>query len=207
MITSIIAPDGDLVHLSGGETFESHRKSAEILKNVWTVNIKERADIVISGASHWGVNLYQMGKATHCAYHAVKKSGIVLNVAPCYEGWGNEEFKNLMKVGMCKLNGCPDKNEGVKKALVRVIDAVKKDFRIGKQKPVDLFQILHFVGSGNLHIIQDGLPEEDYEFLPFVFWGDKSEPVEKRLKSWLEKYLGDKTIAVVDNPNFLIKTL
>ncbi len=215
-ITSIIDTDGDLVHLSGGETFESHLRAAEILKNVWTVNIKERADIVISGASHWGVNLYQMGKATHCAYHAVKKGGIVLNVAPCEQGWGNEEFKNLMKVGMNELNKTDDKcsprfQSGVseanriKQALVSVINAVKKDFKIGRQKPVDLFQILHFVGWGNLHIIQDGIPEEDFKFLPFVFWGDKSEPVEKRLKSWLEKYLVGKTVAVVDNPNFLIK--
>ncbi|MDO8734825.1 MAG: lactate racemase domain-containing protein [Elusimicrobiota bacterium] len=206
-ITSIIDTAGDLVYLKGGETFESHRKSAEILKNVWTVNIKERADIVISGAGHWGVNLYQMGKATHCAYHAVKKGGIVLNVAPCNQGWGNEEFKNLMKVGMGELNGYPDKSEGIKKALVRVINAVKKDFKIGKQKPVDLFQILHYVGWGNLHIIQDGIIEEDHEFLPFVFWGNKSEPVEKRLELWLEKYLGNKTISVVDNPNFLIKSI
>jgi len=206
-ITTIIDTDGDLVHLSGGETFESHLKAAEILKNVWTVNIKERADIVVSGAGHWGVNLYQMGKATHCAYHAVKKGGIVLNVAPCNQGWGNEEFKNLMKIGMGELNGYPDKSEGIKKALVRVINVVKKDFKIGKQKPVDLFQILHFVGWGNLHIIQDGLIEEDYEFLPFVFWGNKSESVEKRLKLWLEKYLGNKTVAVVDNPNFLIKSI
>ena len=206
-ITSIIDTDGDLVYLKGGETFESHLKAAEILRNVWTVNIKERADIVMSGAGHWGVNLYQMGKATHCAYHAVKKGGIVLNVAPCNQGWGNEEFKNLMKIGMGELNGYSDKSEGIKKALVSVINAVKKDFKIGKQKPVDLFQILHFVGWGNLHIIQDGIIEEDYEFLPFVFWGDKSESVEKRLKAWLEKYLGNKMISVVDNPNFLIKPL
>ena len=178
-ITSIIDTDGDLVYLKGGETFESHLKAAEILKNVWTVNIKERADIVISGAGHWGVNLYQMGKATHCAYHAVKKGGIVLNVAPCNQGWGNEEFKNLMKIGMGELNGYSDKSEGIKKALVSVINAVKKDFKIGKQKPVDLFQILHFVGWGNLHIIQDGIIEEDYEFLPFVFCADKSQSVQK----------------------------
>ena len=112
-----------------------------------------------------------------------------------------------MKTGMDELNGCPDKSEGIKKAVVCVVNAVKKDFRIGKQKPVDLFQILHFVGWGNLHIIQDGIPEEDYGFLPFVFWGNKSDPVDKRLKSWLEKYLGNKTIAVVDNPNFLIKPI
>ncbi|MBI5573952.1 MAG: DUF2088 domain-containing protein [Elusimicrobia bacterium] len=204
-ITSIIDTAGDLVYLKGGETFESHLRAAKILKNVWTVNIKERADIVISGAGHWGVNLYQMGKATHCAYHAVKKGGIVLNVAPCNQGWGNEEFKNLMKVGMGELNKYDEKSEGIKKAMVRVINVVKKDFKIGKQKPVDLFQILHFVGWGNLHIIQDGIPEEDYGFLPFVFWGNESDPVEKRLKLWLEKHLGDKTVAVVDNPNFLIK--
>ncbi|MFH1540626.1 MAG: lactate racemase domain-containing protein [Elusimicrobiota bacterium] len=206
-IASIIDTDGDLVNLSGGEIFESHRKTANILKNVWTVNIKERADIVISGASHWGVNLYQMGKATHCAYHAVKKEGIILNIAPCDQGWGNEEFKNLMEIGMSELNNYDDKSYGIKKALATIVDIVKKDFKIGKQKPVDLFQVLHFVGWENLHIIQDGIQNQDYKFLPFVFWGNKSETIKKRLKSWIKKYLGNKTVAVVDNPNFLIKLL
>ncbi|MFH0947797.1 MAG: lactate racemase domain-containing protein [Elusimicrobiota bacterium] len=206
-ITSIIDTDGDLVNLYGGETFESHLKSAEVLKNVWTVNVKECADIVISGASHWGVNLYQMGKATHCAYHAVKKGGIILNVAPCNQGWGNEEFRNLMKVGMDELNRYDDKSDGIKKAVVVIIEAVKRNFKIGNQKPVDIFQILNFVGWGNLHIIQDGISNDDYKLLPFVFWGNESEPVEKRLELWLKKYLGNKTVAVVDNPNFLIKPL
>ncbi|MDD5688158.1 MAG: lactate racemase domain-containing protein [Elusimicrobia bacterium] len=205
--TSIVDPEGDLVYLKGGETFESHLAAAKMLKSVWTVNIKERADIVISGAGHWGINLYQMGKATHCAYHAVKNGGIILNVAPCNDGWGNEEFKNLMKIGMAELNKYKDRDIGIRKASAIVVDKVKSDYRIGKQKPVDIFQILYYVGWGNIHIIQDGIPETDYNILPFMFWGDKKQPVEERLRSWLEKYLQDKTIIVTDNPNYLIKVL
>ena len=205
-IVSIIDTEDDLVYLKGGELFESHLHAAEVLKNVWTVNVEKRPDIVIAGASVWGVNLYQMGKATHCAYNAVKKSGIILNVAPCHQSWGNEEFKGLMKIGMDELNKYSDKQTGIKKTLEVVIDIVKKDFKIGKQKPVDIFQILNFVGWGNLHIIQDGIPESDEHLLPFVFWGDKTQPVKERLNSWLKKYLDDKTISVINNPGYLVKS-
>ncbi|HAM38211.1 MAG: hypothetical protein A2474_06705 [Elusimicrobia bacterium RIFOXYC2_FULL_34_12] len=204
-ITSIIDTEGDLVYLKGGEIFESHREATEILKDVWTVKIKERADIVISGAAHWGINLYQMGKATHCAYHAVKKGGMVLNVAPCNNGWGNEEFKNLMKMGIDEINKNNDKSKGIKNALSIIINNVKNDYKIGKQKPIDLLQILDFVGWGNLHLIQDGIPETDYNLLPFLFWGNINQPVIERLKTWIEKYLNNKTVIVTDNPNYLIR--
>ena len=204
-IASIIDTEGDLVYLKGGEIFASHYEASETLKEIWTVKIKERADIVIYGAAHWGINLYQMGKATHCAYHAVKKGGIVLNVAPCPNGWGNEEYKNLMKIGMDEINKAKDKPTGIKNALTAVINNVKNDYKIGKQKPIDVLQILYFVGWGNLHLIQDGIPESDYNLSPFLFWGNKNQPVIERLKTWLEKYLDNKTVIVTDNPNYLIK--
>jgi nickel-dependent lactate racemase len=206
-IVTIIDPDNDLVYLKGGEMFESHRDASGVLKNVWTVNIKKKPDIVIAGASTWGVNLYQMGKATHAGYRAVKKGGTILTVAPCTEGWGNEEFKNLMRIGMKESNKHEDKATGVKKALKLIVDIVRKDFKIGKQKPVDIFQILNYVGYGNLHLIQDGVPETDYELLPFVVHGDKTQPVKDRLRTWIEKYLGDKTIAVINNPGYLCDEL
>lgn len=115
-----------------------------------------------------------MGKVTHAAYRAVKKGGTILAVAPCSQGWGNEEFKNLMKIGMDELNKYDDKQEGIKKALTKVVEVVSSDFKIGKQKPVDIFQTLNYLGWGNLHIIQDGIPESDWYLLPFVFWEKKT---------------------------------
>ncbi|MBN1383713.1 MAG: DUF2088 domain-containing protein [Elusimicrobia bacterium] len=204
-IVSIIDTEDDLVYLRGGELFESHRNAAKVLKDIWTVQLRERPDIVIAGASVWGVNFYQMGKATHSAYNAVKKGGIILNVAPCSQGWGNEEYKKFMKMGMDELNKAKNKSAGIKKALELVVNIVKKDFRIGKQKPIDVFQILNFVGWGNLHIIQDGIPKADYGLTPFSFWGNSSQPVKERLNSWLEKYLENKTVTVIDNPGYLLK--
>jgi nickel-dependent lactate racemase len=207
MIVSIIDTEDDLVYLEGGELFESHRHAAEVLKNVWTVHVEKSPDIVIAGASVWGVNLYQMGKATHAAFKAVRKGGIILTVAPCKQGWGNEEFKNLMKTGMDELGKYGVNSDGIKKALTKVVDVVSKNFKIGNQKPVDIFQILNYVGPGNIHIIQDGIPETDWNLLPFAFWGKNGQPAGERLNSWIEKYLQDKTITVLNNPGYLVKAL
>ncbi|MFH2070164.1 MAG: lactate racemase domain-containing protein [Elusimicrobiota bacterium] len=206
-IVSIIDTDDELVYLEGGELFESHKRAADVLTKVWTVYVEKRPDIVIAGASVWGVNLYQMGKATHTAYRTVRKGGIILTVAPCAQGWGNEEFKNLMKIGMDALNEYTDKTEGIKRTLTKVIDVVSKDFKIGKQKPVDIFQILNYVGWGNIHIIQDGIPGDDWNLLPFAFWGKAGQPAQERLKTWVAKYLPGKTVTVINNPGYLVKPL
>ncbi|MEW6556377.1 MAG: lactate racemase domain-containing protein [Elusimicrobiota bacterium] len=211
-IVSIIDTEDDLVYLEGGELFEAHRRAAEVLKNVWTVYTEKQADIIIAGASAWGVNLYQMGKATHAAYRAVKKGGTILVVAPCNQSWGNEEFKNLMKIGMDELNKHDDKcrvseANRIKKALTKVVEVVSADYKIGKQKPVDIFQILNYLGWGNLHIIQDGIPESDYHLLPFLFWGKNTQSPQERLNTWVQKYLQNKTITVLNNPGYLVKPL
>ncbi|MEW6070818.1 MAG: hypothetical protein AB1485_09395, partial [Candidatus Thermoplasmatota archaeon] len=184
--------------------FEAHREASEVLKRVWTVHTKRKPDVVIVGASAWGINLYQAVKATHAGYRAVKKGGVILTIAPCSESWGNEEFKNLMRIGMKKLSEYEDKAIGVKHALRLIVDLVKEDFKIGKQKPVDIFRILNYVGYGNLHLIQDGIAPTDYNLLPFVIYGDKTQLVKDRLRTWIEKYLGDKTIAVINNPGYLV---
>ena len=203
-ITAIMDPEGNLVYLEGGETFAAHRAAAEMLRGVWTVRIRERAEIVIAGASNSGINLYQAGKAIHAAYHAVRRGGFILAVAPCTEGFGNDEYRKLMRLASNVLNKYPDGASGMREAALAVLAAVKKNFRIGKQKAVDLFRILEFVGWGHLHMIQDGLGEEDRKLLPLVLWGTRDHPVEDRLVTWIERHAQGKTITVIDNPGYLV---
>jgi hypothetical protein len=124
---------------------------------------------------------------------------------PCQDGFGNAEYRNLMKVAVDAMASEKDHEEAIRKGKIAVLNVVRKDFKIGKQKAVDFFRILEYVGWGHLHIIQDGLSEDDKKILPFEFWGREGEPALERLKSWVLKYCAGKTITVMDDPGYVVK--
>ena len=205
-LTAIVDPEGDLVYLEGGEIFSAHRAAASRLKDVWTVKLSRRPEVVICGAGALGINIYQAGKVIHAAYTAVERRGMILTVAPCRDGFGNEEYRKLMTIAADTISLHEDHDRAIEQATLKVLDAVRRDYKIGTQKAVDFFRILEFVGWGHLHIIQDGLTAEDRKILPFTFWGEPERPAEKRLAGWVEKYGSGKTITVIDDPGYLVTT-
>lgn len=204
-LAAITDHEGDLVYLEGGETFALHLAAAKRLRDVWTVRFERRPDVVIAGAQTLGVNLYQAGKTINAAYHAVARGGFILAVAPCADGFGDEEFRKLMLIAADVIARHKDTAAAIERAKLKVLEAVRGNYRIGKQKAVDFLRILEFVGWRHLHMIQDGLSEEDKKILPFVFWGDQKEPAGSRLKSWVLKYGAGKTITVIDNPGCAVE--
>ncbi|MCX6350051.1 MAG: lactate racemase domain-containing protein [Candidatus Aureabacteria bacterium] len=204
-LAAIIDAGGALVYLRGGEIFSVHRAAAKKLDSVWTVSLPERPETVIAGAGSLGINLYQAGKAVHAAFTAVRPGGLILAAAPCPDRFGNEEYRRLMAVAVQEMNKHSDAKEGVRAGKLKVLEIVRGDFKIGTQKAVDVFRILEHVGPGRLHFIQDGLRPEDKTALPFTFFGDPGTPPAGRLKHWVLRYASGKTIAVIDNPGFLIR--
>ncbi|MCX6355817.1 MAG: lactate racemase domain-containing protein [Candidatus Aureabacteria bacterium] len=203
-LAAITDPRNNLVYLKGGEIFSVHRDAAEALKGVWTATLEQKVDIAIAGAAHLGLNVYHAGKGIHAASHAVRDGGWILAAAPCEGGIGDDEYITLLRLARPILLRHKDKMKGIEDALKAVCDAVRKDFRIGKQKAVDLFTILGTIGWKHLHMVCNDVSEEEKSLLPIEFWGHEDEPPEKRIRDWLTRYAKDKTITVVDNPGFLI---
>lgn len=204
-LAAIMDPAGDLVFLKGGETFAVHREAAAKLGEIWTVTLPKRPGVVIAGAQTLGINLYQAGKAIHAAYNAVARGGHIMAAVPCPDSFGNEEYKRLMAIAAGVLAKPGDRAKAMREATAKVVEVVRRDFKIGKQKAVDFFRILEWVGWGHLHMIQDGLSGEDRKILPFEFWGDRSQPPEERLRSWVGKFGAGRTITVIDNPGYVVR--
>ena len=169
-------------------------------------------------ASHLGINVYQAGKAINAAARAVKPGGAVVCLAPCPDGFGNEEFRNLMKIAAPILQeaeaaiakGASPAREGtaaIDRALRAVQDVVMADFKIGKQKPVDLLVQYRRTGWGNLWLLCDGLTEEERRLLPFRYVGKSGENPERRLRAWVEarEREGAPTYLIVDDPTYWIR--
>ncbi len=218
-VTCVLDPRGRIVYLRGGDIFSLHREAKGVLDKIYVAKIERRVDVVIANAGTYGIDLYQTGKAFHSASYAVKPGGRIMVLSPCYEGLGNKAFRDLMEVASrifremeIRLAEVDEeerertKGEYLDKAIGTVMKIVKSDFKIGKQKAVDLLSILKHVGWGNLSIIQENLREADQKILPINSIGNGGPP-EERLKKWIDglEELGNPTYCLLDDPDLLIK--
>jgi len=219
-ITVVMDPAPKLVSISGGDLMETHQRAIDKLCSVYVATVPKPADIVIISARQTGINLYQSGKAYNAAKKAVKKGGWIILLSECKDGFGNDEFKNLMKLSAPIFRELEEKLKGTKpgeraklmeeyinRAMHETQKAVMADFKIGKQKPVDLLDVLRHVGYGHLCIIQDGLSEDEMASVPLTYVGRKGEPAVERLKAWIaeREKEGRPTYVVMDDPNYLVK--
>ncbi len=217
-VVCVLNPAYQVVALEGGDIFTVHRKLRHALDKVYAASIPRLADIAIVTARHLGINVYQAGKAINAAARAVKPGGTVVCVAPCPDGFGNEEFRNLMKIAAPILQeaeaqvakGADPAKVGtaaIDRALRAVQDVVMADFKIGKQKPVDMLSQYRRTGWGHLWLLCEGLTDEDRKLLPFRYVGKRGEDPQKRLREWVadqEKHRTP-TYLIVDDPTYWIR--
>ncbi len=217
-VVSVLNPAYEVVALEGGDILEVHRKLRHALDKVYEARVPELADVAIVAARHLGINAYQAGKAINAATRAVKPGGTVVCVAPCRDGFGNEEFRNLMKVAAPILQeadakiaaGADPKEVGpaaIDRALHEVQRVVMADFKIGKQKPVDLLVQYRRTGWGHLWLLADGLTDEERKLLPFRYVGARGGDPEERLRAWVQEQekKGKPTYLIVDDPTYWIR--
>lgn len=216
-ILSVVDPEGRLVQLSGGDIFETHERDRKILEKVYVHPIEKKADVTVVSAMSKGIDVYQAGKAINAAYRATKEGGRVLLLAPCPDGIGNEVFKDLMRFS-AEIFGKMEEDLGhspgqevisgaIERARRKVQEEVMRDFKIGKQKPVDLLRVLEDLGWGHLHIVQDGLSKEEMELLPFDYVGDAGDAPLKRIREFIDRLEkeGSPTYLMMENPGFLFQ--
>ncbi|MGQ9598317.1 MAG: nickel-dependent lactate racemase [Anaerolineae bacterium] len=87
-----------IVEAVAGDGRLAHRQGCEMVARRAKVQIKRLADMVLvsAGGTPKDVNLYQAQKALDNAAYAVKEGGIVILIAECREGTGNQTFEKWM---------------------------------------------------------------------------------------------------------------
>lgn len=216
-IISVLNPRHRFVALEGGEIIALHRRLREVLDKVYVAEVPRLTDVVIVSAAHLGINVYQAGKAINAAARAVRPGGTIVCVAACPDGFGNAEFRELMKIAAPILREAARRIEAgsnpdvegaraIDRALHAVQEAVMKDFRIGKQKPVDLLSQYRRTGWGNLWLLSDGLSAEDRDLLPFRYVDAGGDPA-TRLRAWIESLekRSRSTYLIVDDPTYWVR--
>lgn len=214
-LTAVMNPEGQLVHLAGGDLETTHREAIPILDAVYTGTIPTAADVVLQGARSLGINLYQSGKAFNTARRAVRLGGRILVAAPAPDRWGNDEFERLMRLTTPILEdareristGSGQERAAIDAMLRQVQNEVVADFRIGKQKPIDLLVTLGHVGLGRLYMVSDGLTPEDARALPIQILGSREDDPQDRVRSWTSRIEEEEapTYLVNDDPGLRVQ--
>ncbi len=201
-----IVHHGDIVYMQAGDLIECHNAAAAPLKKLRVVDVDEPGDIVFVSVGELGLNLYQAGKGVHAAWNAVRhdQKGWIVLLAPCQDGIGNQSYEDAM-------DAAKDKN--VKDALRFVIETYgsEQTFKIGNQKPPDLFRILLDVAERNIKIITELNPQKMGEVYRMEALNpDNPDECPKVLRELVQKFLDESGVSqpriyILDDPGLLIK--
>lgn len=129
-IVNVVLDSGKkIIKAVAGHYIDAHREGCRFLDSFYKINIKEKADIVITtpGGYPKDLNLYQAQKALDNSKHAVKDGGIIILIASCKEGLGEKIFEQWM------LNF--EKSEDM-------IEEIKRNFQLGGHKAAAIAMIL-----------------------------------------------------------------
>jgi nickel-dependent lactate racemase len=89
---------GEIVKAFAGDLEQVFYEGVKLVDEMYRVSVDRRADVVIvsSGGSPADVNLFQAYKGVDSALEVVKRGGVIVLVAECPEGHGNQVFYDWM---------------------------------------------------------------------------------------------------------------
>jgi nickel-dependent lactate racemase len=96
---------GEIVKAFAGDLEQAFNEAVNLVDEMYRVPLDHRADIVVvsPGGYPADIDLYQAYKALDNALEVVKRNGVIILVAECAEGYGNEVFYDwMMRLGELK---------------------------------------------------------------------------------------------------------
>lgn len=129
ILNVVVNSKGEVVKAFAGDLEQAFYEAAKAVDEMYRVPVDRRADIVVvsPGGHPSDVNLFQAYKGVDSALGVVKRGGVIILVAECPEGHGNQVFYDWM----------------VKfKDLKAVERAIKRNFVVGGHKAYYLIKAL-----------------------------------------------------------------
>jgi len=129
ILNVVVDAQHHIVDAVAGDVITAHRRGCELVARRAIVPIDGPADLVLVSAGGFpkDLNLYQAQKALDNAAYAVRDGGILILVAECAEGLGNQTFESWM-TGMSS----PDE----------ILDRIQQEFVLGGHKAAAVASVL-----------------------------------------------------------------
>lgn len=89
---------GEIVKAFAGDLEKAFYEGVKLVDEMYKVPVDQRADIVVvsSGGHPSDLDLFQAYKAVDSALNVVKRGGVIVLIAECSEGYGNQVFYEWM---------------------------------------------------------------------------------------------------------------
>jgi len=132
ILNAVTNSEGEIVKAFAGDLEQAFNEGIKVVDEMYRVPVNRKADIVVvsPGGHPSDVNLFQAYKGVDNALKAVKRGGVIILVAECPEGHGNQVFYDWM----VKFKDA--------KAVER---AIKRNFVVGGHKAYYLMKALQKV--------------------------------------------------------------
>lgn len=79
-----------------GDVVNAHRKAVEQAKKIYGVNLEKKVDVVIASSHPKDATFGKSMKAIFAASLALKQNGVIIHVAPCWDGLSHSEVFEKM---------------------------------------------------------------------------------------------------------------
>jgi nickel-dependent lactate racemase len=98
IVNTISNSKGEIVEAFAGDVEQAFLEAVKAVDEMYRVSVDRRADIVVASPGGYpaDMNLFQAYKALDNALAIVKRGGVVVLVAECAEGHGNQVFYDWM---------------------------------------------------------------------------------------------------------------
>lgn len=128
IINVVLNKKKEIVKAVTGHYIKAHREGCKYLDQMYGIEIKQQADIVVvsPGGFPKDLNIYQSQKGLDNSKHAVRDGGIIILVASAKERFGEKTFEDWM------LNKTPKE----------MIKEIKENFKLGGHKAAAIAMVL-----------------------------------------------------------------
>jgi len=98
IVNVVINSEGEIVKAFAGDLEQAFYEGVKLVDEMYRVQVDRKADIVVvsPGGHPADVNLFQAYKSVDNALEVVKRGGVIILVAECPEGHGNQVFYDWM---------------------------------------------------------------------------------------------------------------
>lgn len=119
----------EIAGIFAGDLDAAHRRGCAFVDRVYGVPIERQTDLVIASCGGWpkDINVYQAQKAMDNAVQAARRGGIVILLAECAEGPGNDAYLEWMR-----RYRTPD----------AIAEATRRSFQLGGHKAYAVTRLL-----------------------------------------------------------------
>jgi nickel-dependent lactate racemase len=185
ILNTVLNRNGEVVKAFFGDVVDAFNEGVELSKKVYSIEIPEEADIVLSSSHPCDIEFWQAHKTLYPSDLAVKAGGIIIVATPCYEGVAMTH-KDILEVthkdacGIREMVSCKQMHDEVAAALAIAWAQVKE--------------------RETVYIVSSGICIEDANKLGFRYFSTVQDALDTALK---EKGLDARITVLTHAPDML----